>query len=497
MLTQGKSNLIHAPGYPFLLGLPLRISLAATGRRWMIDAHEIEVQYAVTAFQHVFSVLVLILMSRTCRGVFGPFAAHGTVLLYGLHPITLGQLSCFYPEWLQADALVLMLCCAYKAVNVQPWCRQAFWFLVMFFVFSWSYLTKYNSLFLAPVLAAVMLLWRVDWKRKLLVIVLGCVLAVSNVALFVKGFHEPSTGTKALSRDHAWVLLTTLGDWVPDGRLHPEAGLSTKRLIYLNSVLPWYPNRVGPFWHEDIMENTEEYRRPWREKYYYVLSADDETLDGLLQTVPPPSDPYDFFTAFFPTFLNLGAEEGDRLGTAAFLEHVRTYPAAFISHALRRSWRAVVDWPTYSFFPLRVSPDEYVPSGRAGFYLRRQGENSSSLMTWYARPYVWAPGTHFFRLLSRLYAASHGWVVLLVCVSGVFSVSALIRRRGSEVDWVSLVLLMQIVAFILSSNMILFRWKEAQVLVPLLAVLMTSGGVRLSRTVWARARGRFGLRGED
>jgi len=470
MLIHGRSNLIHAPGYPFLVGLPFRMFFAATGTRWVIGVHEVAVQYAVIAFQHALSLGVLFCLYRTVARVISRRAAAIAVCIAGLQPQTMGFVSCFYPEWLQGDLLVLALCASCRALTTSRPRGKLIFHGLAFVALTWCYLVKYNALFFAPIVVGLVLVDRGDWRRKAASLAIGGVIVTATLGLFIRFYHKPSTGTGALSRDHAWVLLTALGDWTPDGRLQPDAGVHSKRLIYLNSVLPWHAERVGPFWNVDI--RSAEYREPWRRKYYHVLSADEATLDGLLRNIPPQPEPYNFFAAFFPVSEHIGLEEGDRLGTRVFVEHLLTYPGAFVGWMSRSMLKHIWRWPGGRLYPPEASPPEFDPPNRWGFARRHQAGTINQNPAWYLRPVVWRPGVYLVRALEVPYRVPGVVVALVILVLLGVSVPGALRGPERTACLAVLLLGATLVLFFVASHLVFFRWKEAQSILPVVTVLI-------------------------
>jgi hypothetical protein len=488
MLVGGKSNLIHAPGYPYLVGLPIRSTLELTGRRWVVDVYPVATEYLVVAFQHLLSLAALWYLFVTADRVFGRGAALLAVLIHGMRPSTLGFVSCFYPEWLQADLFVVSLCTAYWALR-EPWgSRKVVLYVGSFTAFAWCWLSKFNAIFLLPGLAVVLLADRIGWRRKLAVASIAGTVAALNVCVFVLGFHRQSTGTTALSRDHAWVLLTALGPWAPDRQPQAEAGVWSKRLIYLNSVLPWNPANAGPYWHVDQTPATE--RAKWRAKYAWVLSADEPALDKLLADVPSRREPYDFYSAFLPVSWNIGLEEGDRLGTRVFVEHVISYPGKYAAHILSEFFKHLWSWPTTRLCPINAAAPEYGPPDNLGFCARvQQGERPTSPW-WYSRPVVWRPGIAVVRWLEVPFGLPTMMVALLV--AGFVALSARSVVRGSrDAKWVAGCVLGSIVlVYLAGSHLVFFRWKEAQTVLPLVSVLFAAGAIETWRWLLrCRSRG--------
>jgi len=108
MLLLGHSSLVHAGGYPFLLGLPFRIP----GVQGLLAA---VLPYVILIVQHLLDVLALLFMYRVAADVYGKAAGFIALVLEGLSLQRLSATSATYPEWLQADLLVVALGITYYA----------------------------------------------------------------------------------------------------------------------------------------------------------------------------------------------------------------------------------------------------------------------------------------------------------------------------------------------------------------------------------------------
>jgi 4-amino-4-deoxy-L-arabinose transferase-like glycosyltransferase len=468
MLLYGKSNLIHAPGYPFLIGLPWRHLLDLPTSA---ELHPRALSYALIASQHLLSILVLLMMYRVLAEIWTPSVAALTVFLYGCSPMVLAATSTFYPEWLQADLFILTMCLGFYAAHEKNVARKAGFYALMLLALTWGYLTKFNTLFLVPLVFFVLIADRSPLRRKVKIFLLGLVLPVASVAAFVHLYHKPSTGTYALTHDHAWVLLYSLGFWVPGKTLDERAGIWTKRLLYLNRVLPWTDD-VGPV--ESVDSIPRQVRDPYREKYLWILQANEATLDDLLAVAPPQRDPFNFVTAFHPTFKHIGVREGDELGIHVFVEQVRAFPAAYVRHVLNETVRSILHWPESPLLPLTLSEGEYERAS-FGFFWRRQVGPSYRQEVWYQSPYVWGPGVWSFGKLNSLMTVPPLCFILLMAGGCIVAARSMWVNGIGRGPLLVLVLTVFIVFFMASSNAVMeFRWKEALLVLPLILTVASA-----------------------
>jgi hypothetical protein len=147
MLLQGKSSLVHAGGYPFLIGLPFRIP----GVQWLLSG---ALPYLILCLQHTIDVLVLLFLYRVVSDLYGRAAGTVAVLLLGLNVRALAATSTTCPEWLQADLFLLALGTAYYAFVQRVFRRKLWLYSLAAFAFSWCVLVKFNVAVVAFFLAS-------------------------------------------------------------------------------------------------------------------------------------------------------------------------------------------------------------------------------------------------------------------------------------------------------------------------------------------------------
>ncbi len=503
MARQWRSNLIHAGGYPCLMGALVWLTLGlALWRTWIAfrrlwhksrlraaflvavlmalgGVAGIELagisrkdlggiyQYYLVFLQNVVFLAGLWFVHLTLAAIFGKSIANVTVLLFALNPRTLGYVSCIFPEWLQGALLAMALCSLYWAFIAPNPGRKKLWYFLAGTAFTWCVLVKPNALVMGIVFPAVFLLERSPWKGRLACV--GCLLlaALINSGSFLIIFHRPSTGTFAFTHDKAWILLDKVKTFAPDGRLNPQAGIHTKRLIYLNSVLPRGPKALlcaGPIWN--INHVPPEVRAPYREKYLYVLSADETTLDGLLQEEKPAEPHGDFYYPFCPTMSFLGVAEGDALGTKVFLEHVLARPGDYARMVGRGLVSALWDGVDPDQDPGFLTDLAALPRDASwlGFAVLPQKDFFPAQRFAYPFPIVWQPGVALFagwKQLGRM--VYYNRPVFLIIVAGLLAclLRGILYRRLDTRSSLFLLLCGMLLTYYLFSNMIfMFRWKE-------------------------------------
>jgi len=475
MLVLGISDLIHAPGYPFLMGLMWRIPIELG----LADNHPTIFNLLLGASQHAVNIFCLYLGYIVAREFFGRLPASIFVVLYGLHYHTLTVSSSVTSEWLQGSLFMALWYLLMRAVRAHTLGQKTAWYTACGFLFCWMYLVKFNSIAVLtlPALMALYDLWR---SRKLawVPIASSILTAVVTYAIFVVAFHQPSTGTYAITLDKGWVFLVKLGFFVPNRELSPDTGIATTRLIVLNNLLPM-PKGKGPVRHVDQVPPSE--RAPYREKYLHLLEADQAELDALLSEMEIPS-PYDFSVAFLPVSHYIGYQESNDLGIAVFLENLRRYPRAFVKDAWRLIIHTIVEPQDPWMYPIDLSDRPSKPLKWGYRTLRKRQMSTNRPVYRFRPPVVWGPGVRFFKLHYEIFRIPTLWITIVIVGGGLTAALALIRRRGDpRSPAVYLALTLTIALFILFSNLILrFRWKEVQPILPAICLLFSVSLVRFS-----------------
>jgi hypothetical protein len=468
MLLEGRSSLIHAPGYPFLLGLPWRNLVG----RLLIEHHPLLFQRLLLISQHAVNLACLALGYRVVRDLFGRLPANLFLLAYGLHYHVLSLTSSATPEWLQGSLLMVVAFLLLRAGETELERRKLLLWGLCGLVLAWMYLVKFNSLALLPLPAAAAAWELVRSRRAWRWLTVGALTAAITYLSFLVFVHRPSTGTWSISLDKAWVLLHRMAFFSPGQTLHPEAGIETRRMLALNSVLPW-PEGLGPIAHVDWVPAEE--REPYRRRYGHLLTADDATLAPLLENLEIPS-PYDLNRAFQPVATYLGLPESNRLGVAVFFEHVREFRSAYLKSVWELTWRAMTRPKRPWIYPV----DLWSPTGEAlgwGFYELPASRDVKT--EWrYTRPVVWWPGVRFFSLHFELLQIPPLWFSIFIGAGTIIAVRrgihGLRRRRFDRAAAAYLVAVATVAGFVVASNLAYhYRWKEAGAIMPLVAALLS------------------------
>jgi hypothetical protein len=313
----------------------------------------------------------------------------------------------------------------------------------------------------------------------------------ATVFLFLALFHRPATGTWHLTHDKAWVLLYKTGQFVPGGRPDPAAGIYTRRLLVLNSLLPWDKKNVFAVPNVRVVSpRLPEYRA----RYAHLLRAGD---DELLPLLPPVGEKYDWFTAFSPTTYYLGYADGDRLGTRVYLENVRHFWPQFVRHVV---WLTATQLTAGSQARLAPRADDVVEPlfqrERLGVYLqdprllKHDGTDPYGNAFHY---FVFKPGVRVLDVLLMPWRIIPAWLLTLFFLGGTLaSIWRLLRRTGGALERAIVFVAVWSFGFVVYSNAVLYfrPTKELVVLLPMLSFLFASCLVLFSRIGSELRRGR-------
>jgi hypothetical protein len=465
MLIKGTSDLIHAPGYPFIMGLPWRNPLG-----WALSSSFPTIfERLLCASQHAINVGCLYLGYRTVREIFGTAPATLFVLFYGMHFHVFTATSSVAPEWLQGSLVMVIGFLLLKAWKADQLSWKIGYYGVIGFVACMCFLVKFNSIALLTLPACAMTADFFRSRRSVVAPVFGALVLAGSYALFVVAFHLPSTGTTIITLDKAWILLERLAFFAPGRTLSPETGIQTARLLAFNAVLPW-PERQGPIARIDSVPLSV--REPFRKRYNYIFSADQMTLDGLLRDVTIPK-PYPFSSAYLPIANSIGLEESNRLGKLVYFEHIRAYPRLFLKSIRDLTIRTIMKPKRLWLYPIRLQDDEFSRL-RWGFGRLNNGVGDGRHQFYrYRDPVVWIPGVRLATFHFDLLQFPPLWVSILIAVGVFGALFRLWQERVPDLGVLTfLASTLTVVLYVIFSNTVYhFRWKEVHPILPILCML--------------------------
>lgn len=486
MMASGRSNLVHAGGYPLLARHPLHwLSPSSPSPRTLQQGLD-----RLAALQQAAALAALVLLASTVRRFFGSFAAGLFLTLAGLHVGFLAATHSIYPEWLQAALVCVLVALSLRASASERTAHRTLLVAAAAFVGAVAYLVKYNSL---PWLLFPLVLVALDrrpLREKAMQAAVAAALFLGTVEAYRHFHHLPTTGARRLSYDKAWVLLASLKEVVPGDRPAAEAGLDSKRLLLLNALLPWENANAFAFGSvTSVSPRSAEYRS----RYAWILTADEASVDAMLAKTPP-SPTWDWHHAFSPTTWCLGLEEGDALGVRVWFEQVRAFPGRFLAKTLSHAWEAATkrrNW--YEGFPFPVVSDLSEPCflPLSANHVRYSDACAQRIwpytLVWNPAGYrVWSPGANVFLGACRAVALVPVWLCSLLLAAGV-PLAALLARRGHITPWsarVHVTLVLFVAGFVVASCAIyLYRpQKEHVSILPMicLSLALATDRVRLA-----------------
>ena len=519
MIMTHKAHLVHPGGYPFFMNLfffwyhapgnladPLWYPIANPPSAAFI--------YALQFIQHSIELISLAVFFFCVSDIFNKWIAALALIFVGMDIDTLTFTNMTYPEWLQADLLILSLCAAYRAFVASEDGKKYLYYGVSFTLFVLCWVTKFNVLIFGLIFIPIYFAERSPRKR-----LMALAAGLSGAALFLLflfGFHYPTTKSIDLTADKGWLLFPKL-EWSLGNQKLVDAGLYTKRLIALNGVLPnRYGEMAGPFPFSKVDAVPAATRGPYREKYLWLLKADEPELDAFIKEHPLPKD-FLFSYAFLPVSYYIGLKDSDDLATRVFFEIALRHLGLYVKNNLLGIWELGRTYPTEwrlafgVMLPIAGRESPVVPKDSRevlknvkdlglGFVRYEFSDPPKNWAYPYlsTRPVLWKPGEKLFSLASELVMPTG---ILIVAVGLMFAYAlVLLFKDGVTVrTFVAWFIALSIPGFIGYSNFsFLFRNKELRLIWPILGTAYSIGTwwlCTLGYQVLSRGRRRTGSGG--
>jgi hypothetical protein len=343
--TFGSSNLILAPGYSYVLSKILGIGEvskppAYTDLEWLQS-----VQWSQNILHLVLFLMAVFLLWRLTSAAVASIFVLGNSLYVGFW----GGLNSASPEWLQGDLLILSFLLAATAARQKTWPRVVVLASVTGLVFSLAYLVKFNSLVVIFGLVTIFVFSGLNFKKITLGLAAATISALSFVSFFTTSFHEPTTGTRTLNYDTAWILTSSMD---PEylGRANEDLGIEALRWKTLIQQLP----EGSAFAYRTIdtgayPEVKEQGLTLWNE----IMAMDRDQLIEVTNAGRLPPE-YSHFSQPIPIYWNVGLAEGEQLGRAVFFEYLLSNPGHVYNEM---SFGLISDWGVYQDGFLPVEQD--------------------------------------------------------------------------------------------------------------------------------------------
>jgi hypothetical protein len=469
MLINRTTNLIHASGYPFLVG-----EIA----RFIVGPGEVSspaYSFAVLAIQHSIEVVTLGAAAFVVRKIFGIVTALIFLLLAGCSVFAMSWTSAVYPEWLQGCLLLITLCLVVAAISCNSLLPKFLLYVLACLAFAWAYLAKYNSgIFLPLFLISLVAEYRA-LGGKAAWFVLTPLPALASVFAFVVNVHLPSSGTTALHHDAAWVLTTGLPDSLLD-----DPGPYALQWLAISAVLPPAYDRAGAWRRVDNPPEPGEEAavEKYKAEYARLSKLSPAELKAFLNEHPLPKG-FILSNSAVPIYAFIGLAEGDKLGTKVFIEYVIHHPIAVIQRTMRRTLTFALTDFSVSLIPgpndgLVMVPGVKLASGYALY---------SSTMFPPAASYHSSPSMLFWEPGSALFNAMLEWRPGRSIEFGgsalslIWAMAVTFRRRRLTLGpTIVFTLAIALAALVVASNIIwVFRDKELRALWPLACLFWAIG----------------------
>lgn len=478
MILHLKSNLVHASGYPFVIGHLLRLiepqPAAADGALWdaagPADAAQMATLLRILTIQHAVHALVVVGCALFLLRAFGSLVAVAVVVLWGMSPFFLSEVSTAFPEWMQGDVLFVTACLCAVAFFAGSGRKKVLAYSAGGAMLGLAFLIKYNSLVFGVIFLALLLFETIPWRLRGLAAT-GAAVAFALVAgLHFFLFHYPSTRARSFQYESGWLLMERLDSAFGKDALEGSSGIHSLRYRALVRAIPRDYMRAHAFWHVDDVA-PPEVRASYRPVYDRIMAMPASELVDLLSRDERPAD-FQLWVSVIPLCHYVGLAEGDALATRVFLEFVRDNPWRFATAVARgvltSSLARNAARPRVPLDPAAggLLPTGPLASGYVG-YMPAPPQTPLTLLYWSPRLILWEPGL-------RLFKAVHAWcptpplevAAYLILVAGV-----LFRRADREKKLMTALLLALLCFVVFHSVIHYFRPKEAAAAWPLACLL--------------------------
>ncbi|KAE9643777.1 hypothetical protein [Pseudomonas sp. PB106] len=321
MIYSGVSNLIHASGYAWLTRGALDIAGIANGP----DIYDTEWLKNLQYIHVYFHLLAIAFCTFICNRVFGKTSAFLMCLAWGGSLFFMGGVNSVAPDWLQGDLVAISLLTALWAFNIKH-SGKVFLYVLSAVVLTLAYLVKFNSLVIAPVIALLIICDSKKWHWKALTTAVSLLASWILVFAFIESFHYPTTNTRQLSYDHAWVLI----DAIPNNYITQEPeklGINALRWKALGAVLP--PDYFRAAAYQDVDWGApQDVRDYFLAQFNYLMNAPRADLIEFVKNYPLPKNFNIHFSAI-PGYYYIGLPQTDALGIAVYKESLLAIPGAY------------------------------------------------------------------------------------------------------------------------------------------------------------------------
>jgi hypothetical protein len=472
-----QSNVMHASGYPFVIGHLLRLiepqPEAAARALWdptgPADAAQMATLLKLLLVQHSVHAGVVVGCALVLLRSLGPLVAVTVVVFWGMSTFFMSAVSTAFPEWLQGDALIVTACLCAVGFFSDSTRKKMLAYVAAGGVLGLAFVVKYNSILFVLIFLAFLFFETMPWRLRGWT-ALGCAGAFALVAaLHFFSFHYPTTRATRLNYDGGWVLITRLETAFGNDAIEGSSGIATLRYRALVRVIPPDYKFAHAFWSLDDVAPAD-IRAPYRAEYDRIMTMPAAELVELIDRHPRPAD-FRLWLSVIPLYHYIGLKEADELGTKVYLEFVRDNPLRFAGAVARTVAGTSLSGKARLLVPLDpaaagLQPTTALASGYVG-YLPAPRKSPVSVPYWSPRLLLWQPGLRLFNavhaLRPRPYLELAAYVVVL---------AGIVFRRGDREKRFITAIALALACYVVASNAVVsFRFKEAHAAWPLACLL--------------------------
>ena len=467
MIFSGASNLIHASGYVWAI----RFIFDTLGIPNGADIYDLNCLYILQLTNFCLHLLNIAICSFMCKKVFGRLPAVFLCLAWGGSLFFMGGVNSIAPDWLQGELLAIALLSGLWAFNVKNHAKITL-YIFSVIALTFSYLVKFNSLVVAPIIAILIIFDSKDWIWKVVTTFVACAASAALVLVFIESFHYPTTGTRQLSYDHAWVLIDAIpGNYIIKA---PETlGINTLRWKALGTILP--PDYFRAAAYQNVNWGApKEIKAPFLEKYEYLMNASRAELIDFTKKNELPEN-FIMRVSAIPGYYYIGLPQTDTLGIAVYKESLLTIPFSYAEKLLTGWIMFFNGYPTqltpFKSNSLGLSIGNTIDADNNVRVSPPEGRIAQHMMYWNPSEKVKLQGMSFFEWLNILTPPS--WVYALFALVSIVA----IRKTQSKKTIFHASLLILTTILLVSSSLMLIgvRFKEMLALQPIVSIFLSLG----------------------
>lgn len=467
MIFAGASNLIHASGYAWITRGVLDIAGIPNGS----DIYDYEWLQSLQYIQVYFHLFAIAFCTFTCNRVFGKTSALLMCLAWGGSLFFMGGVNSVAPDWLQGDLLAISLLTALWAFNTK---HQAKILLYVFsaLILGLAYLVKFNSLVIAPVIALLLVFDSKGWLWKALAAALAMAASSTLIFVFIETFHYPTTNSRQLSYDHAWVLI----DAIPDNYITQDPnklGMNALRWRALGAVLPQDYFRAAAY--QDVNWGApQDVRNYFLAQFNFLMNAPRADLIEFVKNYPLPQG-YNVHISAIPGYYYIGLPQTDALGIAVYKESLLAIPAAY-AEKLFTGTLMFLTGPATQLTPLKsnslgLTMAEEVQGDGSVALTPPEGRIPQHMLYWNPVEKANLQGMTFFGWMNALTLPA--WFYALLTIA---SCLAILKTHSIGKIFQAGILILAIGLLVSSSLMLLgMRFKEMLALLPVVSIFLSFG----------------------